>query len=93
MPNGRPPIVWHLDTTQIVDKFDSPPDRLTLIKWIMKIYEANLIPLDDALAAFEKLCSNQMRDKNLDVLIKNIMINADTRIDDIFECLGIDRKS
>ncbi len=87
MPN--PPIVWHLDTTQIDDKFDSPPDRLTLIKWVMKLYEANVISLDEALKAFTLICKNEVTDKNIQRLIKNIKINADTRINDLFDCLGI----
>ena len=89
MPNGRPPIVWHLDTTQIDNKFDSPPDRLTVIKWVMQIYEADVISRKEAFKAFEKLCENQMTDKKIQLLLDKIQINAETRIDEVLESLGI----
>jgi hypothetical protein len=89
MSNGRPPVVWHLDASRIVDKFDSPPDRLTLVKWVMKIYESNLISLNEALIAFERICDNDETNTEIRTLLDKIKINAETRIDEVLKCLGI----
>lgn len=94
MPNGRPPIVWHLDTTQIADKFASPPDRLTLVKWVMQLYEANVLTRDETFKAFEKICTNELTDENVRVLLEKIQINAESsRIDEILKYLGIEKQS
>jgi len=85
----NPPIVWHLDTTQIKDKFESPPDRLTLIKWVMNLFEVGILSLDEALKAFTIICSNQKTDKEIQLLLDKIQINADTNKDEIFKNLGI----
>ena len=64
MPNGRPPVVWHLDSSRITDKYGSPPDRLTQIKIVMKLFEANYLNLDQTFLLFERICGNNAEEED-----------------------------
>ncbi len=93
MSNSELPIVWHLDAAKIKVYHHSPADRLTLIKYIMHLFENGVISLDQAKLSFEKICGNEKTDKEINYLLDKIRINSETRIDDIFECLGLKDKS
>ena len=62
MSNGpeRPPIVWHLDSDQIEEVANSPPDRLTCIKRIMEEFETKKGKnLDETLKAIKRVCKTR----------------------------------
>jgi hypothetical protein len=59
MSNGpiKPPIVWHLDTDEIEDQTNSPPDRLTAIKNAMIEFQEGKRGLQETLLAIENVCN------------------------------------
>jgi hypothetical protein len=61
MSNGpiKPPVVWHLDSSQIQPKTNSPKDRLTRIKEKMEAFEApdSKVSLKSILRDIEDICN------------------------------------
>ena len=85
----EPPVVWHLDSREITAKFESPADRLTIIKVVMHIFVngKRKPPLEETLTLFGKICDNSSTNQEIISFIEGYGDLEDTELQTVLASL------